>query len=229
MSSYEKKISAAVPLGSKADTKSLDDSQENIENNFRARNWLFLGYPDSLVENWEDILNEMAVPFARSPLHDSDIDGNGEPKKPHWHFIITFYGKKSYKQVKEIATLLGCPRPKVAGCLRAATRYFLHLDHKDKKHDYSDRKNEIVSGGGFDVAKHLEKSQGEIESILNQLEQLIFEKKITEYAYLSYWVHQYKEDWLPTLRKNSYQLRGIISSLRHNQGKVIDMETGESI
>lgn len=223
----EKKISAALPLGT-ADTKSLDDSQENIENNFRARNWLFLGYPESLVSNWEDILNELAVPYARSPLHDSDIEGNGEIKKAHWHFIVTFYGKKSYKQVKEITSLLGCPRPQPAGCLRAATRYFLHLD-QPKKYNYSERKDEIIFGGGFDVAKHLEKSQGEIESILTQIEQFIFEKKITEYAYLSFWVHQHREDWLPTLRKHSYQLRGIISSLRHNDGIIIDMETGEKI
>ena len=67
----------------------------------RTRVWTFLVYPDSAPENWRDLLDEQHIEFIVSPLHDRDINPTGEPKKPHWHLMLTFEGKKSYEQNNE--------------------------------------------------------------------------------------------------------------------------------
>ena len=56
----------------------------------------------------------MLVPGFISPLHDSDINADGEPKKPHWHVILTFKGLKSYEQVKAITDQLNALHRKFA-------------------------------------------------------------------------------------------------------------------
>ena len=47
----------------------------------RKRNWVFVVYPDSAPENWVEKLREMRVPGFISPLHDKDVNPDGEPKK----------------------------------------------------------------------------------------------------------------------------------------------------
>lgn len=52
------------------------------EKNVKKRNWVMVAYPDSLPENWLDILVQTGLPCAISPLHDRDTEATGEPKKP---------------------------------------------------------------------------------------------------------------------------------------------------
>ena len=66
----------------------------------RARNWAFVIYPESLPKNWKNIITEIGIPMAVSPLHDKDIDPTGEVKKPHYHCIVTYEGPTSYEVVK---------------------------------------------------------------------------------------------------------------------------------
>ena len=53
----------------------------------RKRNYATLVYPDSAPENWQEILSELKVPVFISPLHDKDVNADGKPKKPHYHFF----------------------------------------------------------------------------------------------------------------------------------------------
>ena len=50
----------------------------------RARNWSLVVYPESAPENWRDILDDYHIPWVESPLHDKDINPDGEIKKAHW-------------------------------------------------------------------------------------------------------------------------------------------------
>lgn len=61
----------------------------------RVRNFATVVYPESAPENWQDILSRHCVPAFISPLHDKDINPTGEPKKPHYHVVLMFEGKKS--------------------------------------------------------------------------------------------------------------------------------------
>lgn len=64
-------------------------------NEKRTRNWWFVLYPDSAPNNWKAILNDLHIQYYVSPLHDKDINPDGEMKKPHWHVIVTFEGIKA--------------------------------------------------------------------------------------------------------------------------------------
>ena len=60
-------------------------------------------------------------------MHDKDINElTGEPKKPHWHIIISFSIKKSYKQAKLISELLNAPEPQSVGSLQGSVQYLWH-------------------------------------------------------------------------------------------------------
>lgn len=100
----------------------------------RSRTWAFVAYPESMPENWREILDALSVPWACSPLHDKDInETTGEVKKPHRHFVMSFPGKKSYEQIKEITDKLNAPVPQKCLSIRGAVRYFLHLDNPEKR------------------------------------------------------------------------------------------------
>ena len=48
----------------------------------RTRNWTIVVYPDSAPANWRDIINDIHIEWVESPLHDKDVDANGEYKTP---------------------------------------------------------------------------------------------------------------------------------------------------
>ncbi|WP_438765663.1 Rep family protein, partial [Enterococcus sp. AZ186] len=77
----------------------------------RTRNWTCVIYPESAPENWREILDDMCIPWVESPLHDKDVNPDGEIKKSHWHVLLMFGSNKSYEQVKEITSKLNAPNP----------------------------------------------------------------------------------------------------------------------
>ena len=78
----------------------------------RTRNWGFVMYPESAPENYIQILNDLHIKWALSPLHDKDINpSTNEPKKAHWHGVLVFESVKSYEQVKAITDSLNATIP----------------------------------------------------------------------------------------------------------------------
>ncbi|MFW7433984.1 Rep family protein [Vagococcus carniphilus] len=75
----------------------------------RGRNWGIVVYPESLPENWKDIIRQ--EPIAVSPLHDKDVNPDGEKKKSHYHLVLNYKGNKSFEQIDEIARSLRAPAP----------------------------------------------------------------------------------------------------------------------
>lgn len=98
----------------------------------RTRNFATIVYPESAPENWQDILAQQFVPAFISPLHDKDINPTGEPKKPHYHVVLMFEGKKSVEQVTEIFNLIGGVGCEKVNSIRGYARYLCHLDNPEK-------------------------------------------------------------------------------------------------
>ena len=69
-------------------------------------------YPESAPENWRDILDDYHIPWVESPLHDKDVNPDGEIKK-RIGILVCFSGKKSYGQILEITNKLNCPAPQI--------------------------------------------------------------------------------------------------------------------
>lgn len=94
--------------------------------------WLFEFYPDSAPENWREIINGWLVDCLVSPLHDSDVNEDGTPKKPHWHGILFFDSVKSFEQVQELVAPLNGPIPIIPkGTKRNCARYLCHLNNPE--------------------------------------------------------------------------------------------------
>ena len=96
----------------------------------RYRHWTIVVYPDSAPADWRDRLN--GLQWVESPLHDKDVNPDRTSKKPHWHILIFFEGKKSYEQIKKIADLINGASPQYVQNLTGMLRYFAHLDNPEK-------------------------------------------------------------------------------------------------
>lgn len=114
----------------------------------RFRNFATIIYPDSAPVNWRDILSDYHIPAFISPLHDSDINPNGEPKKPHYHVLISFDGPKSQDQVSEIFNSFSGVGCESVSTLRGYARYLCHLDNPEK-HQYSIDDVVCLSGADY--------------------------------------------------------------------------------
>lgn len=181
----------------------------------RTRNWTFLVYPESSPEDWRNIINAERIPWVESPLHEGELnpDSEGE-KKPHWHIVLLFDGKKSFEQVREISDKLNAPIPQKVASMRYLVRYLAHLDHPDKK-QYSPA--DIVSHGGAEVHQHLQPPASERYELIGEMMDFVRDSEITEISEL----HDYArvkrfDDWFPLLCDNSgYIMEQYIKSRRH--------------
>ena len=69
-----------------------DEKAKKVDN--RARNWSLVVYPESAPENWRDILDDYHIPWVESPLHDKDVNPDGEIKKSALAYWFVFFWKK---------------------------------------------------------------------------------------------------------------------------------------
>lgn len=102
------------------------------EKKTRTRNYATVVYPDSAPVDWQDILSGLFVPAFISPLHDSDMNPTGEPKKPHYHVVIMFDNVKTMEQAKEIFEKIGGVGCEKVNSIRGYARYLCHLDNPEK-------------------------------------------------------------------------------------------------
>lgn len=219
MSRYDKKNKEKDPTAERADALGGGSSvvrfgSSNIQKKHGKRylSWTFVLYPDSCPENWLDIIKSELVPFAISPLHDRDKTELGEPKKPHYHVLLSFRSVKNFEQIKEITDKLNQPIPQPCKDTRGLVRYFLHLDHADKA-QYE--RKDIISGCGFDIENALQATATEEEEILDAICDFLEENWITEFADANSYIRHYKKEWRLVFRKNSFYLSQVIKSQRH--------------
>lgn len=194
----------------------------------RTRNWTIVVYPDSAPSNWRDILDDMHIEWVESPLHDKDINANGEIKKAHWHVLLMFGGVKSYEQVKDVTDILSAPIPQRCHNAKAMVRYMAHLDNPDKA-QYS--VSDIKAHGGVDIAELLRPSSSERYTIIRDMISYVKSNGVAEFQDLmDYASSEHFDDWFPLLCDNSaYVVNQYIKSQRHRlQPKlIIDSDTGE--
>ena len=77
----------------------------------KGRIWACVGYPESLPVDWLEQLQNTGLQIAISPLHDKDINPDGEEKKPHYHIIFNYDGPTTYNNVKTLCDKLNMTFP----------------------------------------------------------------------------------------------------------------------
>lgn len=145
----------------------------------KKRHWAFVAYPESLPNDWLDQLEQTGLQCAISPLHDSDVDPNGERKKPHYHIILCYSGPTALSVVSRFTRSLGQPNPRGLESVRGYYRYLTHKDNPDK-HQYDERQIKCLNG--FDIRDFVEMSRTEVLEIKTRIVDFIRQNDITEYS-----------------------------------------------
>lgn len=196
----------------------------------RTRNWTFIVYPESAPADWRSRIDDLHIQWVESPIHDKDINPDGDPKKPHWHILLVFENKKNYEQIKMITDLVNGTIPQKCASSKGLVRYMIHLDNPEKyQYSYSD----IICHGGYDLSDIFRPSATQRYEMIREMGDFIRENHITEFSQLFFYAAENKfDDWFPLLCDNSAYIIGtLIKSIRHqptsdSQVK-IDPETGE--
>lgn len=144
-----------------------------------GRSWAFVIYPESMPENYEEIITDTGLPLAMSPLHDKDVNPTCEPKKPHYHCIVYYENATTLKNVKEnVCDRLNGTIPIKLESMRGMYRYHIHLDNPDK-YQYDDRDRKFFNGFDIDMASKLTRT--EINKIIKEIHTFINDNNILEY------------------------------------------------
>lgn len=192
----------------------------------RTRSWTFIVYPESAPENWRDIIDNEHIQWVESPLHDKDINANGEPKKPHWHVLVMYESVKTYEQVKELTDKLHTPAPQKCNGAKGLVRYMAHLDNPEKvQYD----RHQIIGHGGADVSELLRPSASESLALQAEMIDFIVKYDVSEYIDLVVYARMNRPEWFEELSCRSFNIVQIIKSRRHSGRKPIDPTTGEVI
>lgn len=175
----------------------------------RTRNYATVVYLDSCADNWVDIIENEKVPVFISPLHDNDVNSNGDDKKPHYHVLVMFDSVKTVEQAKaffEKFCGVGC---EVVNSLRAYARYLCHLDNPEKAQYKID---DVVQFGGADYLSTISCSSDKSKSIREMIV-YIEENDIVCFADLCLWCSQNKSDWFDCLiNSGAYFIKEYIKS-----------------
>lgn len=145
----------------------------------KKRHWAFVAYPESLPENWIEMLKQSGLKVAISPLHDRDTNPTGESKKPHYHVIVSYEGPTTFGNVERLTKQLNQPIPQPLEQVRGYYRYLTHEDNPEKaQYDKAD----IRTLNGFNIRDFVEMSKSEVGKYIREVQGFIRDNRITEYA-----------------------------------------------
>ena len=177
----------------------------------RYRNFASVFYPESCPENWYDIITGWHVPVFVSPLHENDVNPTGEVKKPHYHIIIMFEGKKSEDQIRSFFDQIGCVGLEVVSSLRGYARYLCHLDNPEKAQYDTGL---VTCFGGADYNNVIGLPSDKYRAI-REITDYCRENGVYAYAELLDFCAVYHYDWYKCLCDNgTYVVKEYLKSLR---------------
>lgn len=121
----------------------FDPEEQNID---PGRYWEFIVYEDSAPVDWLHKLDMTGLQVAISPYHDKDvIEGSNDLKKPHWHVLVCWNNKTTFKHACSFKKMLNCPYPRRKDNIKGAWEYHTHKNHADK-FQYSDKDRRYLNG-----------------------------------------------------------------------------------
>lgn len=165
----------------------------------RTRNWATIVYPESAPCDWLDKLADVKVPALVSPLHNRDVNANGEVKKDHYHVMLMFQSVKSQPQVKVIVASFGGVGTEYVQSQRGYARYLCHLDNPEKA-QYEPK--DVKQLCGAMAYSELVSSEADKKSMVKQMLAFCRDNGIYEFCDLAYYAMDEREDWYEVLASN---------------------------
>lgn len=209
----------------RAAAKTEKQEKEGNVPDTKALAWTFIVYPESVPENWREVLDGYHIPWVASPLHDKDVNATGEPKKPHWHILLSFAGKKAYRQILGVTEAVKGTIPQVCRDKKGLIRYFTHRDNPEKA-QYDQR--DIEAHGGFDLEEYLKPTASECMRLQDEMIEWCFKNNIMEFWVLKIYALRERPDWSAELSRSCFQITQFLKSRRHGGNiNACNPETGE--
>lgn len=205
--------------------KKADKEYERKRAGQRTRNWTCVVYPESAPENWRGIIDGTHIEWIESPLHDRDVNPDGEMKKPHWHILLMFESVKTYEQVKELTDELHAPAPQKCGGVKGLVRYMAHMDNPEKvQYNPAD----IVGHGGVDVSDILRMTATERYTLIAEMMTFVREHGIVEIDdLLEYAQRERFNDWFPLLCDSCMFVMSVMVKSRRHRGTAPSLISSE--
>lgn len=141
-----------------------------------TKSWTFILYPESCTSDWRLGLEASKKGFMISPLHDKDIDKDGNLKKAHYHVVVSDPRGMSYNTASKISARIGGVRPEAVISQKGMMEYMTHKGHEEK---YQYKESEVVYGNGLSEETFVE--DNEVDDTVN-LFLYIASKGFTEYS-----------------------------------------------
>lgn len=145
----------------------------------KGRDWTAIVYPDSAPKNWREILDETHYRWVESPLHDKDVNPDGELKKPHWHIMLSADGPITENTIREVFKKLNTPEIKKVGSSRGLVRYMIHMDNPEK---YQYDINDIKGHNGAEVESYFELTPTNKLSVLKDMVIYIRDNQVDNFS-----------------------------------------------
>lgn len=196
----------------------------------RYRNFATVVYPDSASLDWKDIIINEHVPVFISPLHDRDVDPLNQPKKPHYHVMVMYDGKKSHAQVRDFFDRFGGVGLEVVQSIRGYARYLCHLDNPEKA-QYS--QDDVVCYAGADYVGVIGLAIDKMRA-LSEMQDFCDEYDVKNFYLLSSYARVHRSDWHRVLcESGTYFMREYLKGRKYAQQDgymhIFDKKTGNII
>ena len=205
--------------------------QNNNTITTKARYWVGIGYPENMQPNWREALGEiLQLPYAYC-VHDKDKDGDGDERKVHVHLMVAFPNTTTYKAAVGVFAGLSAPGKTAFNTVqkvhnvRFMYNYLIHdTEDSRKKHKHQYDPRERITGNGFDIGNYEQLSLDEKESLLVELEKLIYREGLYNYAdFYNIVLTEYPPEFKQVVRGNSGHfsrlLRGVWQHMVGHQEK----------
>lgn len=148
----------------------------------KNRYWTFVCYPESLPDNWIQILTETGLPICISPLHDQDINENDEIKKSHYHVLLAWEGPTTANVADSISSSVNGTICKPVASVKGMYDYFIHKNNPEK-HQYEDGDRIFING--FNIFNYATITTEEDVLLKKQIFKYIIDNDIEEYFILT--------------------------------------------
>lgn len=163
---------------------------EHTKLHSKARYWWAVLYPENMIENWQNELDDvLQIPYCYC-VHDKDLLKDGdETRKVHLHLILCFANTTTYKNALTVFQRLSasgricCNKCEQIINIKYAYDYLIHNTKKcaeSAKHLYLPE--ERICGNNFDIGSYEQLSRSEEDEIFNSICDLIFDKCFLNFA-----------------------------------------------
>lgn len=166
-----------LKISSKDETKSKQD----INTRSKAKYWTAVMYPESMIDNWQEVISDKLQYPGAYCIHDKDvINDTGEIRKTHVHIILAFNNTTTYKHALSIFKELGkCNMCERVINIRRTYEYLIHNTEsciKSNKHLYDN--NERILFNNFDIGAFEQLSTNDKVAIKKELSNIIRQQHI---------------------------------------------------